>query len=95
LCYSSFCLSIFLIFNPYNDSLILNYKLLLNLVHEGAEELAGSFEDDQIAQVVDQVLDYDVNQDGMIDYQEFNIAQNLAQKKNTKKKCESCGDRDD
>lgn len=51
-------------------------------------------DDDQIASVVDQVLDYDVNQDGMIDYAEFLSAQNIAQKQNEKKakKCETCGD---
>jgi len=63
----------------------------MSLVHEGAEEHAVPFSDEQIAQVVDQVLDYDVNRDGMIDYGEFYTAQNLASKKE-KKKCETCGD---
>jgi len=68
--------------------------LLEHSVHEGAEEHAVPFEDDQIAQVVDQVLDYDVNQDGMIDYPEFSTAQNLAEKRQNKKKCETCRDND-
>jgi len=61
-------------------------------VHEGAEEHANVVDDDQIATVVDQVLDYDVNRDGMIDYAEFITAQNIAEKSQSKKKCETCGD---
>jgi len=59
--------------------------------HEGEGE-SHSLEDNQIENVVDQVLDYDVNRDGMIDYPEFMTAQNLAQKKEEKKKCATCRD---
>jgi len=62
----------------------------IELEHEGAQE--HTLEDDQFSNVVDQVLDYDVNQDGMIDYAEFVTAQNIAQKQEQKKKCATCRD---
>jgi len=66
------------------------------IVHDDGEEddAPPSIEDNQIATIVDQVLDYDVNQDGMIDYLEFMTAQKLSQKNEERKskKCTTCGD---
>lgn len=90
-----FCIVVSL-FLSYMNALEFVFNLLYVCIsglleHEGEGESV-SLQDNQIESVVDSVFDYDVNADGMIDYREFMMAQNLAQKKEEKKKCATCRD---